>query len=86
MHRGLLKVQSITTHGEQQVSKSLLPSPRARSPGRDDFFKALKQSPRGESLQVQQQKCHFATAQKADEVKGKLCLQAEGEARRLERK
>lgn len=58
LHRELLKVQSIPTHGEQQVSKSLLLSeslsPKGRSPGKDDFFKPLKQSPRGESLQVPQ--------------------------------
>lgn len=90
MHRELLKDQSITTHGEQQVSKSLLLSesfsPRGRSPGMEDFFKPLKQSRRGESLQVPQQNVILQQPKNPDEVKEKLYFQAEGEARRLEKK
>lgn len=90
LHRELQKDQSITTHREQQVSKSLLLSesfsPRGRSPGMEDFFKPPKQSRRGESLQVPQQNVILQQPKNPDEVKEKLHFQAEGEARRLKKK
>lgn len=79
MHRELLKDQSITTHGEQQVSKSLLLSeslsPRGRSPGMDDFLKTTEAITTWGITAGTAAKCHFCNSPKNHQMKGrKSCI------------